>query len=42
MLGLQAHEHCIQLLEALTKILPPGEGDLRLILLLSGLVLPTR
>ena len=32
-----AHEHSIQLLEALTKIFPLGEGDLRVTQLLSGL-----
>ena len=31
------HEHTLQLLEALTKIFPLGEGDVRVTLLLSGL-----
>ena len=40
----EVHEHSMQLLEALTKIFPPGEGDPRLIQLLSVLACtyPTR
>ena len=44
-MAIEAHEHSIQLLEALSKIFPPGEGDLRVTQLLSGLsstVYPTR
>ena len=43
--SIEAHEHSIQLLETLSKIFPPGEGDLRVTQLLSGLsstVYPTR
>ena len=43
--AIEAHEHTLRLLEALTKIVPPGEGDLRVTQLLSGLnciVYPTR
>ena len=43
--AIEAHEHSIQLLEALTKIFPAGEGYLRVMHLLSGLactVYPTR
>ena len=35
--AIEAHKHNIQLLEALTKIFPLGEGDLRVTQLLSGL-----
>ena len=35
--AIEAHEHTLQLLEALTKNFPPGEGDLRVTQLLSGL-----
>ena len=35
--AIEAHKHSIQLLEALSKIFPPGEGDLRVTQLLSGL-----
>ena len=35
--AIEAYEHSLQLLEALTKIFPPGEGDLRVTQLLSGL-----
>ena len=35
--AIEAHEHSIQLLEALTKIFSPGEGDLGVTQLLSGL-----
>ena len=43
--AIEAHEHSIQLLEALSKIFPPGQGDLRVTRLLLGLactVYPTR
>ena len=34
---IEEHKHSLQLLEALTKICPPGEEDLRVTQLLSGL-----
>ena len=43
--AIEAHEHSIQLLEALSKIFPPGVGDLTVSQLLSGLACtayPTR
>ena len=43
--AIEALEHSIQLLEALTKIFPPEEGDFRVTRLLSGLACtayPTR
>ena len=43
--AIEAHEHTLQLLEALTKIFPPGEENFRVTQLLSGLVCtayPTR
>ena len=43
--AIEANEHSVQLLEALSKIFPPGEGDLRVTQLLSGLACtayPTR
>ena len=35
--AIEAHEHSIQLFEVLTKISSPGEGDLRVTQLFSGL-----
>ena len=35
--AIETREHYIQLLEALMKIFPPGEGDRRVTQLLSGL-----